>query len=158
MNRIKRIIRQEFPFLLSCPALLWQALFLYIPLFILVGRSFVMYSRTMDAYLFTASYYVQLFSSVYLSIIAHSFLLAVQTTLICLLIAYPTSYYLAFKVKKWRMLALLFLILPSWISLIIQIYAWMFLLKSEGVVSRLLYYVGLFAQPVHLLLLNTAHW
>lgn len=151
MRSIKDIVVQELPFFFACPALLWQVLFLYVPVFILFLYSFVSYSASTQSYSLTFSFYKQVLHPVSLRILSNSFLLAVETTVICLLIAYPLVYYLVFKVKKWRTFALLLVILPSWTSFIVQIYAWFFLLKKGGVLSELLFYLGITPHPIHML-------
>jgi len=84
-------------------------------------------------------------------ILGNSFQLAFETTVITALLAYPISYFLAFKAKNLRIFYLVLLILPSWTSLILQIYAWFFLLKRGGMISQLFYWLGLTSQPLHML-------
>jgi len=152
MKFVSRILAEEFPFVLSCPALLWQLFFLYMPLCMLLVYSVVDYSPTLQAYQLTTVYYEQIFNSLYFRVIINSFVLAVITSCICFLIAYPVAYFLAMKVRKrYRPFLLFSLILPSWTSLIIQIYAWFFLLEKNGIVSQILYRLGLISKSFHLL-------
>jgi spermidine/putrescine transport system permease protein len=64
--------------------------------------------------------------------------LAPLGTVITLLAAYPLAYWLALKAPvRWRMLLLLLVLVPFWTSLLIRIYAWIFLLGSKGIPSWL---------------------
>jgi len=152
MKFLSRIFAEEFPFVLSCPALLWEIFFLYMPLCMLFIYSIVDYSPTLQAYQLTTIYYEQIFNTLYFRVIINSFVLAATTSFICFLIAYPVAYFLAMKVRKrYRPFLLFSLILPSWTSLIIQIYAWFFLLEKNGIVSQILYSLGIISKSFHLL-------
>jgi spermidine/putrescine transport system permease protein len=61
------------------------------------------------------------------------------------------AYFIALKVKKYKSLFLFSLILPSWTSFIVQIYAWFFLLKKDGLFTLLFKFFGLFKNSTHLL-------
>jgi spermidine/putrescine transport system permease protein len=85
----------------------------------------------------------------YLGILARSFALAAATTLVCLLLSYPVAYWLGLKVAPRRRQALLVLvILPFWTSFLVRMYAWVFLLRNEGLLNQLLMAVGLGPLPL----------
>lgn len=152
MRLLNRIFSEEYPFVLSCPALLWQFVFLYVPFAILALHSIVDYIPEMQSYVLTNVYYLQIFNSLYFKVILRSFFLAILTAFICFLIAYPVAYYLAMRgPKKYKTFLLFSLILPSWTSLIVQVYAWFFLLEKNGFVSRALQALKLISPSFHLL-------
>jgi spermidine/putrescine transport system permease protein len=152
MKFLKKIFAEEIYFVFACPALLWQMVFLYAPFAILALHSILDYRPDAHRYVMTLSYYTQIFNSLYIKIIMQSFLLALLSCLICFFIAYPVAYYLALKVpKKFRTYLLFTLILPSWTSLIVQVYAWFFLLEKNGFVSWILQKAGLISPTFHLL-------
>jgi spermidine/putrescine transport system permease protein len=152
MKFLSAIFAEEMPLLFACPALLWQVIFLYMPLFFLMIYSVLDSSFAAYSISFTFKHYVQIFNSIYFKIILHSFLLAATTACICFLIGYPVAYFLAMKVrKKFRTFFLFSLMLPSWTSLIVQIYAWFFLLEKNGFLSQTLYRLGILPESVHLL-------
>jgi len=151
MKKIKDIFTQEIPFFFICPALLWQVLFLYVPLFVLLLNSLLVYLPETGKISFGLQHYKNVLQPFSLRILGNSFVLALETTLICLLIAYPLAYFLTFKVKRYRTFGMLLVILPSWTSFIVQIYAWFFLLKKDGMISQFLYHVGIFNNPMHIL-------
>lgn len=152
MLMLARILAEEIPFIFTCPALLWQSIFLYVPFTLLAFYSVVDYFPATDSYAMTLSYYSQIFNSLYIKIVFRSFFLGLLTAFICFVIAYPVAYFLATKgSKKYKTLLLFSLILPSWTSLIVQVYAWFFLLEKNGFISRFLQFIGLISPSFHLL-------
>lgn len=152
MKTLRKIFSEEIAFIFSCPALLWECIFLYLPLLVLALYSFFEFSDQTDSWFFTLHYYGQVFNSLYFRVILNSSKLAFTATFICFIIAYPVAYFLAIKVKKqFRTFLLFSLILPSWTSLVVQIYAWFFLLEKDGLLSRTLHWIGLVPESMHLL-------
>jgi spermidine/putrescine transport system permease protein len=152
MRALSRIIAEEVYFIFSCPALLWQIIFLYTPFTILALHSLIDYIPATGSYILTLGYYSQIFKSLYIKIIFRSFFLAVTTAIACFFIAYPVAYYLALKVnKRYKTMLLFSLILPSWTSLIVQVYAWFFLLEKNGFISQILQTLRIISPSFHLL-------
>lgn len=152
MKTLRKIFSEEIAFVFSCPALLWECIFLYLPLLVLSLYSCFEFSAQTNSWVFTLHYYRQVFHSLYFRVILNSLKLAFTATLICFTIAYPVAYFLAIKVqKRFRTFLLFSLILPSWTSLVVQIYAWFFLLEQDGLVSRTLHWIGLIPKSMHLL-------
>jgi putrescine transport system permease protein len=87
----------------------------------------------------------------YLQAYASSLKIAGISTLLCLLIGYPMAYVIARLPENTRNVALMAVILPSWISFLIRIYAWMGILQTNGLLNRLLLWLGLVDEPLHLL-------
>lgn len=152
MKIFRKIFAEEIDFVFSCPALLWESLFLYLPLLVLAFYSFFQYNDITHSWTFSLYHYQRVFNSLYFRVILNSAKLAFAATLICFIIAYPVAYFLAIKVsKKFKTFLLFSLILPSWTSLVVQIYAWFFLLEKDGLVSRALHWIGLVPRSMHLL-------
>lgn len=151
LRTIKSFFAEHLSFFFTAPALLWQTLFVFIPFLLLVLHSVVDYSEA-AGYFLTFGYYAEIINSLYLRIILRSFVLAAFTASCCLLIAYPVAYYFTmFSSKRYRPLLLFSIILPSWTSLIVQVYAWFFLLERNGIISRFLRWTGLLHNSVSLL-------
>jgi spermidine/putrescine transport system permease protein len=92
----------------------------------------------------TGANYVRVFEPLYLLVFARSVGLAVATTLACLALGYPVAYWLARRASGPARRALVVLvILPFWTSLLVRMYAWVFLLRTEGVLNLALASVGL---------------
>lgn len=151
MNIIRRIIAAELPFFYAAPAMLWQLLFLYIPLIGILVFSMLTWPEggSLWSY-FTLEYYRSVLEPVYAKVLFNSLIMALWTGLVTLLVAYPVAYYLAMYVRRGRMILLFALILPSWTNFIVQMYAWFFLLERGGLYSRLFYILGLTSEQVSL--------
>lgn len=152
MKRLSRLFVNEVPFFLACPALLWEFFFLYAPFAVLIFQSIMDTDPSSHAFHFTFDFYNKVFTPLYVTIIYRSFTLATLTAGICFLIAYPVAYFLVMRgPRKHKSLLLFSLILPSWTSLIVQVYAWFFLLAKDSLLSRFLQATGIIASNVHLL-------
>lgn len=132
-------------------ALVWQAIFFYIPLSFLVAASFVAFSSISQSSYFTLTHYAQLFQPIYAIIFFRSLMLAVSTVLITLLIAYPVAYYVAIKVTRWKEVCFALLMLPFWTNFLLLVYAWYFLLENDGLINSLLLNWGIIRQPIYLM-------
>jgi len=70
-------------------------------------------------------------------------------SILCLIIAFPVSYYVARLSGKWKGLLLVLLIAPFWISYMMRMLAWVNLLQDDGLVNRILRLGGLFTVDVN---------
>jgi spermidine/putrescine transport system permease protein len=99
--------------------------------------------------------YVRSFRGIYLRIGWRSLWMAVVTTFLCLAVSYPAAYWLArLAPRRWKGLLLGLVVVPFWTSFLIRTYAWMFLLRTEGLLNLALSGLGL--HPVELLYTQTA--
>ncbi|KPQ23690.1 MULTISPECIES: ABC transporter permease subunit [unclassified Halomonas] len=96
-------------------------------------------------YLFLAS------DSLYVAAYWGSLKTAFIATLVCLLIGYPMAYAMARTSARWQMILLLLVMLPSWTSFLIRIYAWMGILGNSGLLNNLLMGVGLIDSPLRMM-------
>jgi putrescine transport system permease protein len=87
----------------------------------------------------------------YLTALLNSIQIATTSAAICLLIGYPMALGIARAPDRWRSPLLLAVILPFWTSFLIRVYAWMGLLKNEGLINSLLLALGIVDQPVQML-------
>src|SRR5262249_1257102 len=92
----------------------------------------------------------------YLEIFARSILLAAGTTVCCLLVGFPTAYFMATRPPSQRNFWVFLITLPFWTNLLIRTYAIMLIIRDEGLVNDGLRGVGLVDKPVHLLYTNFA--
>ncbi|HVR70531.1 MAG TPA: ABC transporter permease [Vicinamibacteria bacterium] len=98
--------------------------------------------------------YLRALDPLYLRVLARSLGLAAATTAFCLLIGYPMAYWLGLVApRRWRSALLVLVILPFWTSFLVRMYAWVFLLRTEGLVNAGLLALGL---PALNLLYNDA--
>ena len=95
------------------------------------------------AYLFTDDLYIRAYLS--------SIRIAAIATVICLLVAYPIAYVIARAEPATRNALLMLVILPSWTSFLIRIYAWVGILKNNGLINNFLMWLGIIDEPIAML-------
>jgi putrescine transport system permease protein len=99
--------------------------------------------------------YVYLFNEpLYVSAWVYSIKVAFFSTLFCLALGYPMAYAIARAEPTYRNLFLMLVILPFWTSFLLRVYAWIGLLKTDGVINNVLQGLGLIDAP--LAMMNTS--
>ena len=76
---------------------------------------------------------------------------AALATALCLALGYPIAYAIARSPGRWRLLLLFLVMLPFWTSFLIRVYAWIAILKPNGLLNQLLIAIGLITTPLPLL-------
>ncbi|CUU03906.1 spermidine/putrescine transport system permease protein [Candidatus Thermokryptus mobilis] len=149
--------------LLLVPSLIVLVIFFLFPLLIMFYYSFLQRGvyggfepiENLKEYIISLRWlenYARAFDELYIPIYIRSLYIATLTTLICLLIGYPVAYYIAFFVKPERkILYLFFIIVPLWTSFLIRTYAWILILRDEGLLNLFLMKMGLIDKPLPLL-------
>ncbi len=94
--------------------------------------------------------------SLYWKSFLNSISTAAISTVICLLIGYPMAYGIARSPAGWRNLLLLLVMLPFWTSFLMRVYAWMGILRNNGVLNNVLMALGLIDEPIDMLNTNFA--
>lgn len=138
--------------LLAFPGLLWLALFFALPLVFMLIISF--YERGLFGQLvpaFTISNYLRFFEVLYLSILLDTLVVSVATTIGTLLLAYPLAYYITRLPRAQQMIWLIVIMIPFWINFLVRSYAWVIILRSQGVVNTTLINLGIIDVPLALL-------
>jgi spermidine/putrescine transport system permease protein len=138
--------------LLISPTLLWMIGLLIIPLILTLITSFgrrdadgnVIYTFTLDNYLRLAGFTADGFDDLYIGIMWRSLVLAFQTTSVVILMAYPLSYFVARAPVKRRNTFLFLILVPLWTNFVIRIYAWIMILRTQGVLNGVIgWFIGL---------------
>ncbi|TLY38029.1 MAG: ABC transporter permease [Nitrospirae bacterium] len=99
----------------------------------------------------TVSNYTSILDPLYLRIFWRSLWIAVASSAICLVIGFPLAYAIAGAPKRWQGALLLLVIIPFWTNFLVRTYAWMFILRTEGLLNTALISAGLIDQPLNLL-------
>ena len=145
-------------FLLISPAAMWLVVFFIGPLVVILVVSFASrgaFGRII--YDYTLGNYARAFDSLYVSAYWRTVWIATLTTLLCIVMSYPAAYYLAFRASgRWKPLLLVLTVVPFWTSFLIRTYAWMVLLRSEGLINSGLVHAGIIKEPLGLLYNNFA--
>jgi spermidine/putrescine transport system permease protein len=80
-----------------------------------------------------------------------SIYLAFQTNIVCILIGYPIAYYIAIYGGKWKAILLFLVIVPSWSSYLIRLYALKTIVGSKGIINEMLLGMGIISEPLRML-------
>ncbi len=137
---------------LVAPALVVFALLVVLPMGIVAAYAFLTAGPQGEPLLpLTLENLRRTADPLYLGILGRSLRLAFLTTLICLAIGFPTAYVLTRLEGRARDLALLALVLPSWTNLLVKNYAWIVLLRQEGLVNQALLRLRVVSEPLPLL-------
>jgi spermidine/putrescine transport system permease protein len=134
------------------PVTFWLVLFFVFPLLFILVISFAtrgLYGGV--EYVFTIENYTRFFDPLYLKILWDSIVIAGFTTIACLVFGYPFAYIIARSPKKYRNLLLMLVIVPFWTNSLVRTYAWIVLLRTEGVINMLLMKIGIISEPLAML-------
>lgn len=131
-------------FLISLPAYVYLVVFFATPLALVLVYSFASRSSTGRTVLedWNLESYRRLFSDLVLEISVRSFILAVVTTLICLIVSYPFAYYIATRSPRVRNILLVLVMIPFWSNFLVRTYAWRVILGSDGILSQISQVLG----------------
>src|SRR5262249_35870954 len=138
----------------TLPPLLWVAVFLLLPYFLMFCYSFwsvsasqsIVHSWALDNYRDLVRV------EVYRQTLFRSMGIAARVMLFSLLLGYPLAYYSSFHAGKKKELYYQLVIIPLWVSYLVRAYAWKTILGSDGVLNTLLQYAHLTKHPLEFLL------
>jgi putrescine transport system permease protein len=94
--------------------------------------------------------------ALYVNAYISSLIIAAVSTVITLLVGFPLAYGMARASPALRPVLLMLVILPFWTSFLIRVYAWIGILKPEGLLNQFLFFIGVIDQPLIILNTNTA--
>jgi spermidine/putrescine transport system permease protein len=136
-------------FLLT-PTLFWLILFFVLPLVIVLVVSFSKRSLLgVVEYDFNLNNYVRAFGqTVYLSILWKSTWLAIVNTVLCLLIAYPFSFFIARQTPSRQTILIFLVMVPFWTNFLIRTYALIFIVRDTGLINTVLMELGIINEPL----------
>jgi putrescine transport system permease protein len=117
----------------------------YAPLFEWAGEQIVAIKLNLANYAFLFT------DDLYVSSYFYSVKVAAISTLFCLLAGYPMAYAIARARPTWRNVFLMLVILPFWTSFLLRVYAWIGLLKSNGLINQWLMGLGIIDAPLTLM-------
>ena len=143
-------------FLIGLPAYAYLVLFFAIPLVLVFVYSFASRSSTGRTVLenWNLDSYQRLLDPLVVQIFLRSLLLALVTTVVCLLVSYPFAYYIATRGPVLRNLLLILVMIPFWSNFLVRTYAWRVILGSDGIASQISQALG--GEQVRVLFTNSA--
>lgn len=142
----------------------WLFVFLFIPFLLVFKISFAdlqfgvppytplieFKDETLNWVLHLRGYLLLFSDNLYLATYLSSVKMALVTTVLCVLIGYPMAYYIARSNPNTRNYLLLAVILPFWTSLLLRVYAWVGILRNDGILNSLLMWAGITDTPLEI--------
>lgn len=122
----------------ATPYALWMVLFTIVPLLFVCYYAF-----TNGSGAFTLANFKEICRPMYLPVLLDSLRLALYCTVLCFLIGYPAAYFLASKDFSRNQTLVVLILLPMWMNFLLRTYAWMTLLEKNGLINKLLGFIGL---------------
>lgn len=145
------------PSFLLLPTLLLLGVFFCIPVLLMFGVSLA--SRGLYGGIeWTLNFenYLRLADPLYWNIYGRSLFLAGATTVVCLAVGFPLAYVMARSSPRMQNILLLLVMIPFWTNFLVRIYAWIFLLRTEGFFNSVLMHLRILDAPLDLLYTNGA--
>ncbi|MGL4991215.1 MAG: ABC transporter permease [Sarcina sp.] len=134
------MIKRKGNSILAYPYMLWSAIFIIVPLFLILFLSFTVQSN--NKLIFSLDNYKKILDPLYLGVFGYSIGIALISTIICLILGYPAAYIISkYNVKKRNLIILLFII-PMWMNFLLRTYAWMAILSQNGILNSILNFLG----------------
>jgi putrescine transport system permease protein len=149
---------------------LWLLVFFLVPFLIVLKISFAEFSPmgrppyepvfrwleegALQIKLLVESYAFLLSEPLYVSSYLYSLKVALVSTVLCLVLGYPMAYAIARSSSTMRNLFLMLVILPFWTSFLLRVYAWIGLLKTDGVINNVLLWLHVIDEPM--VMMNTS--
>lgn len=164
MLRIKEWLLTAKTWILGIPYL-WLSLFLVLPFLMVFKISFsemafgmppydsllTFNDYVLDVHINLNNYRTFFLDDFYVTSYLNSLKVAAFSTIGCLLIGYPMAYTIARSGTLMRSVLLTMVVLPSWTSFLLRVYAWMGILQENGTLNQFLMYIGLIQTPIQFL-------
>ncbi len=146
------------------PPFAWLALWLLVPFLLVLKISFAdlrfgvppytplaeLHDEVLTIALSLRGYILLFSDSLYLATYLNSVKMAAITTACCMVIGYPMAYYIARSNPSVRNILLLGVILPFWTSLLLRVYAWVGILRNDGLLNNFLLWLGVIDSPMEI--------
>ncbi len=167
--RLRRLFKPRRGWVIAVP-LLWLTLFFLLPFGIVLKISlseaaisvppysaiFDYGRETLNIVLTFSNYLFLTTDTLYIAAYWGSVKIALLATVLCLLLGYPMAYAMARAPMRWQLVLLLLVMLPSWTSFLIRVYAWMGILSNNGLINNTLIWLGWIDSPIRMLNTNFA--
>ena len=129
---------------LAVPYIAWAVMMLILPMGLIALYSVTEQGNSIISFTFTLEHYAKFFTDPdFLIVLWRALLIALKTTVICLLLGYPIAYFISRSSEKIQNLLVLVITIPMWINMLVRTYAWIGLLSEGGLIQRLLSLIGL---------------
>ncbi|HHU77507.1 MAG: ABC transporter permease [Caldicoprobacterales bacterium] len=126
---------------LAWPYIIWMIIFIVVPMILVVFYSVT--EQTGEGYQLTFRHFHRFVDPIYINVLIRSVVLALVSTIICLLLGYPMAAILAGREFSRKKIMYMLIVLPMWMNFLLRTYAWMTLLERNGVVNTILSFLNL---------------
>ncbi|MCD8029030.1 MAG: ABC transporter permease [Erysipelotrichaceae bacterium] len=127
---------------LVTPYCLWLFVLTVIPMLLIFFYAITAKGSEITTFEFTFDNFLKFFDPIFISVLIKSLILGIITTLICFLIGYPVAYMIAKCKESTQNILILLITIPTWINLLMRIYAWSSILSNNGLINTFLNYLG----------------
>lgn len=132
------------------PYIIWSVIMIVVPMLMIIMYAFTKQGNSVMSIRFTLDNFAAFFEDkVFFDVLKRSLGIAAVTTVICILIGYPTAYVIAKMKPKSQVIMVLMITLPTWINMLVRTYAWRSMLDKNGLINNILGMMGI--GPVKLL-------
>lgn len=129
---------------LAVPYIVWSLIMLLLPMLLIVFYAITDSGNTIINFSFTLDNFRKFFTDPdFLLVLWRSISIALKTTIICIVIGYPTAYFISRCSDKVRNILILVITLPMWINMLVRTYAWIGILSDGGILQKLFEMLGL---------------
>lgn len=151
MKNVKKKKYNIAKWVMTGPISLWLILLVAVPFIYIVGISFLEKGTYGGVKMhFTLKSYAQALNPLYLKIFGESLIIAAVTTLICILIAYPFTYFIVQKTKIQKVVFIAMVNIPFLVTSLIRLFSWTNLLRKNGIINSILLGLGWIKEPLAL--------
>lgn len=156
LNRVRAVFYRSEPvrgYTLLSPTFLLMFVALILPLLMLLTFTFWTQNYLDIDKTLTLQNYIKFFDKpIYTKLLWKSIRMSAMVTLFTVLLAYPAAYFIAFRVKKNKMMWLILITVPFWTSYLLRVFAWKVILGYNGVINSGLVGLGIIAEPLQFIL------
>ena len=129
---------------LALPYIIWAALMLVLPMGLIALYSVTEQGNSIVSFSITLDHYIKFFTDPdFLLILWRSLIIAVKTTVLCLVLGYPVAYFISRSSERLQNLLVIGITMPTWINMLVRTYAWIGLLSDGGIIQQILGFFGL---------------
>jgi len=121
---------------MAAPFLIWAFVFIIVPIALTIYYSLTV--ETDSGMVFSWANYTRAFEPTYLIVMWRSILLALLSTVICVLTGYPIAYIMASKEYASRGFLLFLFLVPMWMNFLLRTYSWIAILENNGIINTFL--------------------
>ena len=128
----------------------WLLVMVVVPMFMILLYAFTTAGNEVTTFRFTLDNFSRfLTDKVFIDVLKRSMIIAIATTVICVLLGYPIAYAIAKGNEKSGFFWVMLITLPTWINMLVRTYAWVGILQDDGLLNSILGIFGI--GPFHMI-------